>query len=327
MNNGLKIDFVVTWVNGNDLEWQRKKNFYQRQESPTIAINDSQRYRQMGSLENWVDRVLKYAPWVNKVFIVKDNQDLGFELPNSKFVKVNHSDFIDKKYLPVFNSNSIEMNIDLIEDLSEHFVLFNDDVYLTAPVTKSDFFDDNGTPVEVGYMTILHASELFQHTTLNNLVYINKKFNKKQILKSNASKYINPIYGTKNLHSVFSLPWSDILGWHDEHITSSYKKSTFKEVYECFPELRESQSGNKFRTYSDVSHVLMKYWQIAKGDFIPRKPDSFGRYVWVSEGPQTEIEAALTGKWKVVCINDDEMNDNAAEKAEKSLIKLLKKTI
>ena len=45
-------------------------------------------------------------------------------------------------YLPTFNINSIELNLHRIKGLSEHFVFFNDDMFLLKPVYMEDFFKD-----------------------------------------------------------------------------------------------------------------------------------------------------------------------------------------
>lgn len=57
-----------------------------------------------------------------------------------------HSDFIPKKFLPTFNSTSIEMFLQFIPDLSEHFIYSNDDIFFTSVCKASDFFDQNGNP-------------------------------------------------------------------------------------------------------------------------------------------------------------------------------------
>jgi len=46
--------------------------------------------------------------------------------------------------LPTFNSLSIETMLWRIPGLADHFLYFNDDVFLTAPVTPSDFFSADG---------------------------------------------------------------------------------------------------------------------------------------------------------------------------------------
>ncbi len=50
------------------------------------------------------------------------------------------------EFLPTFNSLAIESLIWRIPDLAEHFIYFNDDVFVSAPVGKTDFFQD-GAPV------------------------------------------------------------------------------------------------------------------------------------------------------------------------------------
>ncbi|RXA74029.1 capsule biosynthesis protein CapG, partial [Pediococcus acidilactici] len=46
----MKIDFVVTWVDGSDPKWLRKKNKY----SPSDEImNTDIRYRDYGTFKYW----------------------------------------------------------------------------------------------------------------------------------------------------------------------------------------------------------------------------------------------------------------------------------
>ena len=117
--------------------------------NPTIASvedNSAARYRDWGTLRYWFRAVEKYAPWVRKVFFVTCGQkpewlDLSYE----KVVFIQHKDFIPEEYLPTFNSRTIEMNLWRINGLSEHFIYFNDDVFLNRPVTPDNFYK-NGHP-------------------------------------------------------------------------------------------------------------------------------------------------------------------------------------
>ena len=49
-------------------------------------------------------------------------------------VEVKTEEFIPKEYLPTFNSNVIEMNLHRIENLSEKFILFNDDLFILRKI-------------------------------------------------------------------------------------------------------------------------------------------------------------------------------------------------
>ena len=65
----------------------------------------------------------QYAPWVNKVYLVTNGtfpEWVNAECP--KLVLVRHEDYIPEKFLPTFSSHTIELNMDKIPGLSEHFV-------------------------------------------------------------------------------------------------------------------------------------------------------------------------------------------------------------
>ena len=67
MNEGMNIDFVVTWVDGNDPAWQKERIQYRADKTTDI---DAARYRDMETLKYWFRAVEKYAPWVNKIHFV-----------------------------------------------------------------------------------------------------------------------------------------------------------------------------------------------------------------------------------------------------------------
>ena len=67
-----KIDFVITWVDPSDPEWQKEKSKYESG-SPEADIREL-RYRDWGCLKYIFRGIEKYAPWVNKVFFITCNQ-------------------------------------------------------------------------------------------------------------------------------------------------------------------------------------------------------------------------------------------------------------
>ena len=72
MSGKVEIDFVVTWVNGNDPEWQKEKTYWLKAEHQTDKNNDAgeTRYRDWDNLRYWFRAVVKYAPWVNRVHLI-----------------------------------------------------------------------------------------------------------------------------------------------------------------------------------------------------------------------------------------------------------------
>lgn len=89
-----------------------------------------------------------YAPWVRTIWIVVDDEtpDLT-SLSDALRVKVKfvfHHEIFDgfDAVLPTFNSLAIETMLWRISGLSERFMYFNDDVFLTAPLSQEDVFRD-----------------------------------------------------------------------------------------------------------------------------------------------------------------------------------------
>ena len=122
-----KIDFVVTWVDGNDVAWQAEKIRYSPKK--TDSGNEENRFRDWGLMKYWFRGIEKFAPWVNHVyFITWGHVPEWLNLEHEKLSIIKHSDYIPDEYLPTFNSNVIELNLHRIPQLSEHFVLFNDDM-------------------------------------------------------------------------------------------------------------------------------------------------------------------------------------------------------
>ena len=62
----MDIDFVICWVDGNDPEWQEKRQKFLNKPNDAAAV----RFRDWGILRYWFRAVETYAPWVHKIFFV-----------------------------------------------------------------------------------------------------------------------------------------------------------------------------------------------------------------------------------------------------------------
>lgn len=294
----MKIDFVVTWVNDQDPLWLKEKSEYAPQNGD---LNQKNRFIDRGFFKYWFRAIEKYAPWVNKVFIVTSGHlPEWLDLNYKKIIHVKHSDYIPKEYLPTFNSNTIELNLHRIDQLSEHFVLFNDDVFLNDYTTSDDFFQ-NGFPRDVGVYDILIPDGLFSNTVFNDIRIINKHF-KKQFNKNNFFKFFNYKYKTQILKTIMTLPWSRIPGFLDLHVTNSFLKTTFYEVWAEEKSVLHHTSLHKFRETTDVNQWLMRYWQIEKNLFIPQKID-FGK-MYSLDQIENILKSIKREKNKVICLNE-----------------------
>ena len=220
-----KIDFVVLWVDGNDPKWQEEKNSYKQEKNE--HINGAIRFRDWEQLKYWFRGVEKFAPWVHKIYFVTWGHLPEFlDVKNEKLVIVNHKDYIDKKFLPTFNSNVLDLNLKNIKELSEKFVYFNDDMFLINNVTEEDFFDGEMPKDEYTESPILSEQEEFPHNLLNNMYIINKHY-KKSFSKNLGKKY-NFKYGLKNnLKTLFCSFYDTYVGFYNPHIPQAFIKSDF----------------------------------------------------------------------------------------------------
>lgn len=309
------IDFVIPWVDGNDREWQSKKReFASKEKVESLESNDflgdadsESRYRDYGSLKYLLRSIEKFAPWVNHVFLVTDHQRPKWLCEGGKLRIVDHTEIIDRKYLPTFNSNAIELNVHKIADLSEHFVLFNDDFLLTSPVKPSDFFR-NGQPVDAAIFYPIFPREDFDRIRLNCTMPINENFDKRKVERKFFFKIFNFKYKKKLINNLFDLPYSKIMGIYDFHIPVAYSKKEFKKVWKKESSLLKETVTHRFRSNTDVSHWLIRYWRLMEGDFTVQSLP-FGRYFNMDQ--VDEWSKALDSKrLKTICINDiNDLND------------------
>lgn len=313
-----KIDFVITWVDGNDKDWQDKKK--EHEYNINEEMNTQSRYRDWEILKYWFRSVEKHASWVNRIFFITEGHVPSWlDESNEKLIIVKHEEFIPKEYLPTFNSNAIELNIHNIKELSECFVSFNDDMFINNDVTPSDFFKD-GIPKDSGvFSPIIPLSNTIDNIILNNIEIINDNFNKNKILKKYLFKFFNIRYGKHLIKNFSTLPWNKILGFYDNHIPISYNKKIYTNVLENQNTLVLKTIKNKFRTREDINHWIVRYWQICSGYFIPRST-KFGAYYNLGVEQQSVLKDIREGSHKILCLNDNDLMDDF-EKNKNSLIR------
>ena len=316
-----KIDFVVTWVDGTDPVWQEERERY----CPGDRNNGfgDNRYRDWNLMKFWFRGVETFAPWVNRVFFITNGQlPSWLNVEHPKLRLVSHKDYIPEKYLPTFNSNVIELWLHKIPDLGERFVLFNDDMFLTAPVEPSDFFV-KGVPRDSALMDIATApdtADCFPHMMINNFSIINKHFRKRDVLLKNVDKFFTLRYGTDIMRNICMIPFRYFSCFRDTHLPSSYLKSTFEEVWKEEGEYLETCGLNKFRSKSDYTHWLMKCWQICEGRFEVRSI-SWGHHFELWEDDTDIICRSIEKqKYHAVCLNDSK-EDIEFEKIKGKLYK------
>lgn len=131
------MDVVITYVNGLDPVWQQQ--YSRATNRPALA----KRYRDWGLLPYLLRGIERYMPFVGRVFLVVSGESQVPEWADTAQLDiVYHRDIIPERFLPTFNSTTIELFLHRIAGLSEEFVYFNDDFYPLAPMERTDFFRD-----------------------------------------------------------------------------------------------------------------------------------------------------------------------------------------
>ncbi len=277
MNNS--IDLVLPWVNGADPKWQVLLNKYRGTDNCFGDANNEIRYQNWDNIRFWFRSIDECLPWYNKIFFITCGHiPECLNVQNEKIRIVRHDEFIPKKYLPTFNSNTIEMNLHRIEDLSENFILFNDDLFPLQKIPESYYFKNDMPcdqavespimPVDIGDLS--HWSCMVK---TNDLLIINKHFNKREVQKKNFWGWYNPKYGERLKRNIGLHYWNNFVGFHDPHMANALKKSTLAKLWEVEPKLLDAGSSNRFRGETDITQYLIRYWQLCEGSFYPRKTE------------------------------------------------------
>lgn len=232
-----KIDLVYLWVDGNDPEWQMKK--HKALEKSGVKVDEvalaKGRFVDSEELRYSLRSAQMYAPWINKIYIVTDDQTPEWlDATHPKIQMVSHCDILPAEYLPTFNSHAIEISIPNIEGLSEKFLYANDDTFFAKPVTPDFFFNKKGYPI------IRFSRRVPRHKSL----YLTVLAKARELIHQKYGKYylLNP-----------------------HHNIDSYLKSDIEACNAEFAELKEQTRRQQFRTEEDLQRIIWHYWALAKG--------------------------------------------------------------
>ncbi|WP_329887113.1 stealth family protein [Pseudoramibacter faecis] len=311
----MNIDFIVPWVDGSDENWLLKKRKYEESNDETID-NSADRYRNWDLLKFWFRGVERFAPWVHKIFFVSDHQiPTWLNVDHPKLKIVLHEEFIPNKYLPVFSSHPIELNFHRISDLSEYFVYFNDDMFLTSEVYPEDFFIKKlpcGLAVESPVTP--EKNDIFNHILLNDITMINEKYRRKEVLKKQKRLFYSKkdFKGWAMNKCLSFLKRDAFFGFEYSHLSSSFLKSSFVELWNEGYDWLDSTCSHHFRNIEDVNQYVFLYHQFVNGNFIPKSWRKFGKAYHIDDSLDGNVkelcDAIRKQKFKEVCVNERQVN-------------------
>lgn len=237
-DNMVPIDVVITWVDGDDISHREKRRKYASADELTNDdIGGEIRYKSVGEIRYCLASILRFAPFVRKIFIVTDNQNpqlddfIEAEFPDrtAEIVIIDHKVIFEgyESYLPVFNSLAIETMLWRIPGLSDHYVYFNDDVLLAAPVEPDDFF--------VGDSLVCYASKMSWHFAAflrwaKHIGKSHKVFGFKDSMINAAA-----LLGRRDTFLLF------------DHIPHMMIRSVFEDYFTMHPEALKINISHRFR--------------------------------------------------------------------------------
>jgi hypothetical protein len=306
-----EVDIVITWVDGADPEWQKSKEQWRKASEPEAVVtvggseNDSIiRYRDWGTLPYLFRGIERFAPWVRRVhFVTCGHLPECLDTRHSKLNIVKHSDFIPPEYLPTFASRPIELNVHRIEGLAERFVLMNDDMFLCRELSVERFFA-GGLPGDMARLSLIAPSTI-SHTVLNMVEVMNRRYDRREVMRHHLGKWYSPKYGVGNLLKTLDLSvWNNFAGFADTHMPQPYLKETFTKMWAEEGDLIDATCRMRFRSPMGVNHWLMRYEQLLSGQF---SPVGFGdaRLDELTEERIADIDNYIREqKYSMICLND-----------------------
>ncbi len=299
------IDFVITWVDGSDKAWRAQKAEY---DGSTGIDDNEERYRDWDILKFWFRGVEKFAPWVRKIhFVTWGHVPKWLNTDHEKLHIVRHEDYIPKEYLPVFNSNLIEIYMHKIPGLSENFVYFNDDFLLIGDVKPEMFFKDGKPRDMLAFQPVVAnpSNPVMSHLYMNNSLVLCKYFNKRENVKAHPGNYFKlgypPLYFCYNL---LELAFPLYTGFYTVHGPFPFCKTTFTEVWENEREALEAMSHNRFRCNSDLTPYLFREWQKLSNNFVPTNVLKDFAYFNIGTSNKKLYNTIRKQKKKIICVND-----------------------
>lgn len=276
------MDAVITYVNSLDPVWQQQ--YAESTHRPVLA----KRYRDWGLLPYLLRGIEQYMPFVDRVFLVVSGESQVPEWADTtRLQTICHKDIIPERFLPTFNSTTIELFLHRIPGLSEEFIYFNDDFYPVAPMKRADFFADG--KIVTRFSRHLLALDLY----------------KKQTRQSD--RLAQSAAGVKR-HCFFIRPQhtcAPMLKSQNEKLYGKIKSSLEPDI----TMLRTERNANQY-VYTDYLYYT--------GQAI-NKPISTKHCSMAVYSAESIAKQIVSPSKSIVCINDVSMSADKQEKMRREL--------
>ena len=295
-----KIDLVYLWVDGNDEEWRAQKKYWAEQcgVNPDDVESQAYRYKDNQELRYSLRSAQKFAPWINKIFIITNGQvPEWLDTSHPKIKIIPHEQIMPKSALPTFNASAIETCLANIPELSEYFLFANDDFFFGSPLKPDYFFDAEGKPV------IRMVKYNWSLDSIQNTFYKNTVCYSRELINKKMHTSFGKLAGTYNV-----VP---------------YLKSMYAACAQTFAKEYAYAVHCKFIEKNTVQRTIVTYYTMSKMNIQPKIvnihiKDKQAEAVLMKLNKVQEILRRLqTTRPKLFCINDHETSaDKDREKLQ-----------
>ncbi len=240
------IDMVFSWVDGNDVAFQRERAA--RMAGYVVGDGDDSdaRFRQIDELKYALRSVYLFAPWVRRIFIATDSPTPSWLADHPRVTVMRSEEFFQNPdALPTHNSHAVESQLHHIPGIAEHFLYSNDDMFFGRALKPDLFFSPGGITkfVEAGTRIGLGESHP-SRSGFENAARVNRR-----LLQQRFGK---------------------VTTRHLEHCAAPLRADVLREMEHDFAEDFHRTAASQFRSATDISvtNSFYHYFALMTGHAI-----------------------------------------------------------
>lgn len=272
-NGNKSIDLIITYVNNSDTNWSRDYVRATKTRNPT-----ANRFRSWGTLKYLFRAVETYMPFIRNIVLVVAYPSQVPAWVNKKNVRiVYHKDFIPQRFLPTFNSCTIESFFWNIPDLSDRVIYFNDDMFPINPLSEEDFFTGDTPHIKFIEPETYSTKTIFQSQCRSGIDLITKSLGLPEFEKG---KMFRPY-----------------------HISAAITQKARNAIQGFAPAIEATIS--RLRTVSNVNQYIYSYYQYFTGDYIDKTVSYKYFELWDKTIDDIMAEVFKQNN-QMVCLNDSD---------------------
>ena len=280
------IDIIIPFVNNQDKEWQAEFNKHSKEN----GLKGQERFRDLGVFQYVFRSIEKNCPWCRYVFLVLSSPSqipAWLNINHPKLKIVYHKDYIPSEFLPTFNSNVIEMFYSFIEELSDNFIIMNDDFFFIKNISENYFFENNEPKVHRkiqsnGLWICRSGDKCFVDTINNNSRFIGRLFKVSPItylhfhMPFPMSKTLQQFIWSKNYNELYNSLKNSTF-----RQSKNYTQWLFEDLQKIIPKYKDAELYNNSHVFNmgDTNFNLNRYNMICFNDGARFNANSANRFL------------------------------------------------